>query len=206
MLYAAGNQVVLPQRLNAPRPLGKTIADVLSYVQGSEQGPKTAAQYAKGKEHKAIATLPETARTFSWTGASALNNAESLALEACGLQYNRPCLTVAADDTLRLGDPFAVERHTAQRLAYQGPYRPDMVPLFSSPPNEALEYAKMREPKAMAIRPAGPKIAIATGATLAEAEARALSQCSVADSPFPCFLYAANQATILPQRRTEAQQ
>jgi hypothetical protein len=206
LLYAAGNQVVLPQRLNAPRPVGKTIADVLSYVQGSEQGPKTAAQYAKGKEHKAIATLPETARTFSWTGASALNNAELLALEACGLQYNRPCLTVAADDTLRLGDPFAVERHTAQRLAYQGPYRPDMVPLFSSPPNEALEYAKMREPKAMAIRPAGPKIAIATGATLAEAEARALSQCSVADSPFPCFLYAANQATILPQRRTEAQQ
>jgi hypothetical protein len=205
-LYATGNQVVLPQRLSAPRPLGKTIADVFSYIQGSEQGPRTAAQYAKAKEHKAIATVPESARAFSWTGASVLNNAELLALEACGLQYNKACVAVAADDTLRLSDPFGVERHPAPRLAYEGPYRPDMVPLFPAPPNEALEYAKMSEPKAMAIRPSGPKIAIATGATLAEAEARALAQCSVADSPFPCFLYAANQATILPQRRTEAQQ
>jgi hypothetical protein len=205
-LYAAGNQVVLQQRLSAPRPLGKTIADVISYVQGSEQGAKTAAQYAKAKEHKAIATLPETARMFSWIGAPELNNAELLALEACGLLYNAACLTVAADDTLRLSDPFGVERRTTARLAYRGPYRPDMVPLFALPPKEAVEYAEMREPKAMAIRPMGPKIAIATGASLAEAEAQALAQCTVADSPFPCFLYAANQQTILPQRRTEPQQ
>jgi len=127
-------------------------------------------------------------------------------LEACGLLYNAACLTVAADDTLRLSDPFGVERRTTARLAYQGPYRPDMVPLFALPPKEAVECAEMREPKAMAIRPMGPKIAIATGASLAEAEAQALAQCTVADSPFPCFLYAANQQTILPQRRTEPQQ
>jgi len=51
-LYAVGNQVVLPQRLTAPRPLGKTLTEVLAYVQGSEQGPKTAAEYAKGKSTK----------------------------------------------------------------------------------------------------------------------------------------------------------
>jgi len=89
---------------------------------------------------------------FFWIGQSVLKNAELLALEACGLLYNAACLTVAADDALRVSDPFGVERRTAQRLASQGPYRPDMVPLFASPPNEALEYAKMREPKAMAIR------------------------------------------------------
>ena len=78
-----------------------------------------------------------------------------------------------------------------------------MVPMFVDAPKEALEYAKQREPKAMAIRPTGPKIAIATGSTLAEAEAKALSACTDPDSPFPCFLYAANGRTILPQRRTE---
>ena len=204
-LYAVGNQVILPQRITAPRPLGKTIAEVLAYVQGGEQGTKHATDYAKAKEHKALVVFSEIGRSFLWPGQSTTNSAELLALEACGLLYNAACATVAVDDTLRATDPSGVERRTAPRLAYQGPYRPEMVPLFAVPPSEALEYARMREPKAMAIRPLGPKIAVATGGTLAEAEARALAQCSMPDSPYPCFLYAANQATILAQRHTEAQ-
>jgi len=204
-LYAAGNQVVLPQRLTTPRPLGKTVAEVLSYVQGSEHGAKNAADYGKAKGHKALVLFPEVGRNFYVSGQSTTNNAELLALEICGLLYNAACVTVAADDALRAADPSTVDHNTAARLAYQGLYRPDMVPLFASPPSEALEYARMREPKAMAIWPLGPKVAVASGGTLAEAEARALAQCSVADSPYPCFLYAANQAIILPQRRTEAQ-
>ena len=204
-LYAVGNQVILPERITAPRPLGKTIAEVLAYVQGGEQGTKHATDYAKAKEHKALVVFSEIGRSFLWPGQSTTNSAELLALEACGLLYNAACAAVAVDDTLRATDPSGVERRTAPRLAYQGPYRPEMVPLFAAPPSEALEYARMREPKAMAIRPLGPKIAVATGGTLAEAEARALAQCSVPDSPYPCFLYAANQATILAQRHTEAQ-
>jgi Caspase domain len=204
-LYAAGNQVVLPQRLTAPRPLGKTISEVLSYMQGSEHGAKNAADYGKLKTHKALVMFSEIGRSFTWGGLSTTNDAELLSLEACGLIYNAPCVAIAADDALLVTDPPGVEHRTTPRLAYHGPYRPDMVPLFASPPNQALEYARMREPKAMAIRPFGPRIAVATGGTLAEAEAQALVQCSVADSPFPCFLYATNQATILPQRRTEAQ-
>jgi hypothetical protein len=56
----------------------------------------------------------------------------------------------------------------------------------------------------MAIRP-GHRINIATAATLAEAETKALASCNDDESPFPCFLYAANEKVVLPQRLTEAQ-
>ena len=132
-------------------------------------------------------------------------DAERLALEACDLQFNGACVLVAADETLRTNDPSSAPRSTMPRLTYQGAYRPDMVPLFASPPKEAVDYVAMGEPKAMAIRPSGPRIAIATGSSLAQAEAQALAKCADHDSPFPSFLYGANQQTILPQRRTEPQ-
>ena len=77
--------------------------------------------------------------------------------------------------------------------------------LFRSPPAIANDYVKMQAPKAMAIRPNGSRIAAETGATLAEAEAKALAKCADPNTPyFPCFLYAANDTVILPLRRTEA--
>jgi len=152
LLYAAGNRVVLPQRWTTARPLGKSLVEVLSYLEASDQGAKA-----------------------------------------------------NADDALRTNDPSAAARPAMARLTYQGPYRPDMVPLFVGPPHEAVDYVNLPEPKAMAIRPSGPKIAIASASTLAEAEAQALARCTDPDSPFPCFLYAANEQTILSQRRTEAQ-
>lgn len=205
LLYATGNRVVLPQRLTAPRPLGRSLAEVLSYLQGEEWGPKNAAEYDKARTHKALASLPESGRTFYWGSQSIPVNAEVLALEACELTFNAACVVVAADDKLRTNDPTGATHVTMPRLTYQGPYRLDMVPLFVDLPNEAREYLKLREPKAMAIRAWGLKIAVATGSSLAEAETRALARCTDPDLAFPCFLYAANEQTILPQRRTEPQ-
>jgi hypothetical protein len=202
-LYAAGNQVVLRQRWTTPRPLGSSLADVISYLLVNDQGTNISAGYGKLKTHRAMAALPDTGQRYIWSEANRIDLAEQLALEGCELRYNALCVGIAADDALRTKDPSAAERHTTQRLTYQGPYRADMVPMYEIPPNEAKEYAAMREPKAMAIRPTGPKIAIASGRTLAEAEAQALARCTDADSPFPCFLYAVNGQTILPQRRTE---
>jgi hypothetical protein len=48
-----------------------------------------------------------------------------------------------------------------------------------------------------------PKITAETGATLAEAQAKALAKCTNPDSAYPCFVYAINDNVILPQRRTE---
>jgi len=202
-LYAVGDQVILSQRRQQPRPLGNSLAEVLSYVLGKNSDSKTAADFDKAKSHKAMAILPESGRLFFWQGVNTPGNAERLALETCGLKFNAVCVDLATDDALLTKDPSAAPRRSMPRLTYDGPYRADMVPMFVDAPKEALDYAKQREPKAMAIRPTGPKVAIATGSTLAEAEAKALSDCTEPDSPFPCFLYAANGRTILPQRRTE---
>jgi len=91
------------------------------------------------------------------------------------------------------------------RVDYQGDYQPVMVPLFATPPGDAASYDALPEPKAMAIRPLGPRLKTASGHSLAEAEAKALAACNEAESPFPCFIYAANRKVILPQRRTEAE-
>ena len=203
LLYAAGNQIVLRQRRTAPRPTGRSLAEVISYLLAKDQGPNISTDYSKLKTHRAMVALPETGNRFTWQGTDRVDWAEHLAIEACNLMYNASCVAIAADDTLRTNDPAAAPRRTTQRVTYQGPYRVDMVPLYETPPKEAKEYATMREPKAMAIRPVGPKIVIAGGRTLPEAEAQALARCTDADSPFPCFLYAANGQTILPERRTE---
>jgi hypothetical protein len=224
-LYASANQVVLTSRLRqpviravaaptrqiaspAPAPLlqPETLAGVLSRLRSGEGAAETATSYNKLKAHKALVSLRTVARTFTWGGFSRANDAEFLAREACDLEYNTACVSVAVDDVLKTKDPAIFNNRPMERVAYAGPYRPDMVPLFLRPPHEAIEYAGLRAPKAMAIRPLGPRIAIATAASLPEAEAEALARCTVPDSPFPCFLYAVNDQTILPQRRTEPQQ
>jgi hypothetical protein len=179
---------------------------VLSQLRDNGGVAKTVLNYNSLKTHKALTSLSTVAHTYILYGVSTANDAEFLAREACDLQYNTACVSVAVDDGLKTKDPTRISNRPMDRVAYAGPYRSDMVPLFIRPPSEAIEYAKLRQPKAMAIRPQGLKIAIATAASLPEAEAQALARCNEAGSPFPCILYAANDQTILPQRHTEPQQ
>ena len=224
-LYASADQVVLPSRLRqpltpavvapnpqiatpapGPRPQGETLTDVLSRLGDNQGVTKAVADYNKMKTHKALVSLRTVAHTFSWGGISTTNDAELLAREACDLEHNAACVSVAVDDVLKTKDPASISNRPMERVAYAGPYRADMVPLFLRPPREAIDYGSLRAPKAMAIRPLGPRIAIASAASLPEAEAQALARCTEPGSPFPCFLYAVNDQTILPQRRTEPQQ
>jgi hypothetical protein len=203
-LYAVNSKVVLSQRLTEPRAPGKSLGDVLSYAQVNDEGAKQASKYEQEKTHKSLAILPESGRTFSFQGAPSAEMAQQLALEACEMLHNAPCVTVATDLKVMTGDPSGGPRRTMPRVTYQGPFRPDMVPLSSSVTKEAHDYATLSAPKAMAIRALGPKFKVATGRTLAEAEAKALAACND-DAPYPCILYAANDKVILPQRRTEAE-
>ncbi len=118
------------QRLTTPRPLGKSIADVISYLQGSEQGPSVSAEYAKLRTHGPWSRFRRLGSVFSEWGIDRNDWAEFLALEACDLMYNASCVSIATDDAPKTNDPSSVARRTTQRLAYQGPYRPDMVPLL----------------------------------------------------------------------------
>jgi hypothetical protein len=209
-LYAVGNQVVLqrggvPQRMIRARSLGNSFQDVLSYALVSKPD-KLNSDFGAAKSHKAIVLFPELRATWYSYNFRSGEEAERAALEICGLRFNTTCVTVEVDDRLVTKDPLSGPRRTMPRLAYQGPYRPDMVPTFETPPSIAHDYLKMRSPKAMAIRPSGPKLTAESGATLAEAEAKALAKCTDPDSPYPCFLYAENDNVVLPLRRTEPRQ
>jgi hypothetical protein len=204
-LYAAANHVLLPQRLRQARPVGNSLAAVLAYVYLPDPAGRADA-FNKDKQHKTLVVFPESPQSWVFEQYPSAQEAERLALEFCGLKYNTACVVVATDDRLVNKDPWSGPRNRMPRLTYQGSYRPDMVPLYATPPKAATDYAHMRGPKAMAIRTdgrPGPTLVAETGATAVEAQSKALAKCTDPDSPYPCFLYAVNDTVVLPQRRTE---
>jgi hypothetical protein len=201
-LYAARDRVILPLRLTAPRPPATTVADALLLIAGTD---RAAENYRGDRAHRALVLELDGARVFRYSGAPDARTAEQMALEFCQIRWNTPCVVVAVDDELKTPDPYVGQRRSAPRLAYTGPYRPEMVPLFASHPvKELAEYAAMGGARAMAIGAVPPRARVASGATNREAEAKALAACNdPPDSPIPCILYAVDDRVVLPSRRTE---
>jgi uncharacterized caspase-like protein len=127
-LYAAGDRVVLPQRLLKPRPRPQTISEAFAYL-----GVNRAKQYAEAKEHKAIALALPTLRTFFWSNRSTVALAEELALEGCQLENHTPCILLASDETLHAPDPWKAPLRDMPRVRYDGAYNPERVPPFPAP-------------------------------------------------------------------------
>lgn len=198
-LYAAGNRVVLPQRLTKPRPRPQTISEAFDYL----GVPRYSYAYFNEKGHKAIAFAPESGQTFRWSMQTSAAVAEQKALEACQLSYGTRCVRLASDDVFTAHDAWNAPRHDMSRLHYEGNYSPDNVPLFSGTVDLLRSYLSLPAPKAMAIRPKGARVRAATGASSTEAQLKALAACNDDSDPFPCFVYAVNDRVILPQRRTE---
>ena len=204
-LYAVSQATILGRTLTQPRPLGNSLADALSYLFADDGAGKRAAEaFQSAKANKAYVVLPDSGAHWSWTGAPTAEVAEQYSLETCQIVYHGACAAVAVNDQVIAKDPSADQRRDMPRVSYAGDYKPSMVPTFDGSQSELSAYQTMQQPKAMALRP-GRRIKIATGATLAEAETKALASCNDDESPFPCFLYAANEKVVLPQRRTEAQ-
>jgi hypothetical protein len=199
-LYSVGDQVVLPQRLVKPRPRPQTIPEAFAYLSVT----RDSYAYFSQKTHKAIALAIESGQTFRWNNDGSAAGAEQKVLEACQLAYRTQCVLLASDDELQAPDPWKAPRRDMARVGYVGEYKPENVPLFSvTDKAELRSYVSMREPKAMVLRPAGARIAIATGATSEEAQSKALAACNVDLAPMPCLVYAVNDRVILNQRRTE---
>ena len=210
-LYAVGDQVVLPQRsiepltaaaatpMDGADTLARRIGDALALL-GSKDN--VAAAYARAAAHKAIAVQAETGRTYRWSGLPSRQFAEDRALELCQLRFGTPCVLLASDGDLLAPDPRRAPRRDMPRLHYDGAYVPEQVPFHLESAPELAAYAAMPDPKAMAIH-SSPRVRIAGGASVAEAEAKALAACNDADPAYPCFIYARNGRVVLPQRRTE---
>lgn len=206
-LYAVADKVVLPQRSVQPMTtatdtdaLTRRVNEALTTI-GSKDNVSTL--YARGASHKAIAVQAETGRTYRWSNLPSREFAEERVLELCQLRYGTPCVLLAADAEVLTPNLRKAPKRDMPRLHYDGPYRPDQVPFHIEGAPELADYVGLAEPKAMAIH-SSPRVRIASGATLAEAEAKALAACNDADPAYPCFLYARNMQVVLPQRRTEA--
>lgn len=124
-------------------------------------------------------------------------------MEGCQLTYRTHCVLLASDDEPRAPDVWKAERRDMPRLNYKGKYAAGNVPLFSGTEDRLRTYAALPAPKAMAIRPAGGRVNVASGASLTEAQAKALAACNEDLDSHPCFVYAVNDRVILDQRRTE---
>jgi hypothetical protein len=198
-LYAAGDRVMLAQRLEKARPQPKTISETFAYL----AVPRYSYNYGEHKSHKAIAFAPENGQTFSWQAQSSVTVAEDRALEGCQLTHRTPCVILASDETLQAPDPWKAARRDMPRLHLDGTYKPENVPLFSGSGGELRSYAALPAPKAMVIRPKGARVRTATGSTPEEAQAKALAACNDDLDALPCFVYAVNDRVVLGQRRTE---
>jgi len=200
-LYAVGDHVVLPQRLEKPRPRPQTISEAFDYL----GVPRHSYGYGSQNAHKAIAFAPESGQTFRWGSQSSAAIAEQKALEGCQLSYRTACVILASGDELRAPDPWKAARRDMPRLHHEGKYRPESVPLFSGTENELQSYVSLRAPKAMVIRPSRGRVRTAAGTTAEEAQSKALAACNDDADPLPCFVYAVNDTVIIGQRRTEPQ-
>jgi hypothetical protein len=198
-LYAAGDRVVLPQRLTAPRPRPQTVSEAFAYLGMSP----FVALYAGGKGYKAVAVAPERGDPYLWFRAVSAAAAEERALEGCQLQYRTHCVLLASDDELRAPDLWKADRRNMPRLDYNGVYAPEQVPLFSGTEEALTSYASLAAPKAMVIRPKGTRVRTATGASPAEAQSKALAACNDDLDFMPCFVYAVDERVVIDQRRTE---
>lgn len=213
MLYAAGNQVVLPERRIDPvnsDAAYRRIAEALARVAPAIASDRIA-DYSRQNEPKAIAVHIESARTF-WAGGKFTENratAETEALEGCQQSYASPCVLLAVGTELKSVDPASAPKRDMPRLHVTGSFVPDSVPFVTPRTAPELQtYLSLPGAKAIAIRAARTRLDIASGAkNTAEAERKALSACNRADPDFvfPCFVYASGDKVVLPARRTEAE-
>ena len=213
LLYAVGNQVVLPERHTDPTDAEAAYQRIIAALSRSTPGlaaTQRVMDYAHQSEPKALATHIELGKTFWSSGLYDENRpvAETLALEGCQQTYGSPCVLLAVGTELRATDPVSAPSRDMPRLHYTGSFQPEEVP-FVTIGNAAdlVAYPSLPGSKAIAIRAWHTRFSIASGApSIADAERKALAACNEVDPnpSYPCFVYASGDRVVLPERRTEA--
>ena len=197
-LYAIGNHVVLPLRITGPRAPAKTIAEAIRLI-----GPVKAEEaYRTARPRKALVIEPESGVWSYWDGAPTVEVAERMALGQCQVNLAKPCILIATDDALIATDPPATPPRDMELVHAEGRYDLNKLPFLARVSlDTANQYSQLPMPKAMAIKAFPPRHVSATGATATEAQRKALQDCNQI-SGSTCFLYAVDDAIVLPKRLT----
>ncbi len=237
LLYAAADTVVLPLRLLKPYSV-ETASVVLAppppspaavvappvvapavdfetalrqrlaqvYPAATDLGDRIQ-RYKNGTIHKTFAMAPPNQAWYIWGNASE-QASEEMGLEGCQMRFNRPCATVAVNETLKpLLTDGTLPTHAMPRVAYDGLYEPDQIPSISWVVRSRRDVQNYRQTtgfKAAAIHPE-TRIFIATAASSQfKAEEAALRECNAEqfnrNRPADCLLYAAADTVVLPLR------
>ena len=199
-LYAINNHVVLGLRITGPRSPAKTISEAVRLV-----GPARADEaYRTAKPFKALAVQPETGDWSYWDDAPNAEIAESMTLGHCQVIANKPCVLIARGDALVTDNPVEAPRRDLDEVRMRGTFNINKMPFRPRVSSDVVRgYDQLSQPKAMAVKLSPPRYISATGATLHDAQQKALSDCnSIAGSR--CMLYAVNDTIVLPDRKTQA--
>lgn len=211
-------QVASPADATAPRtapsaaepqaldPFGQSLSRRLTEMApGLARADEWAAAYVKESGHKAMAVSLNPPATWRIGGAASAVDARAAVLQTCAVFRRRPCQLAVIDETLTVG---AADGPGVMPLevSYEGPFDPRLIPGYerTRTRNDVADYRKQRGPKAAAYHPWG-RLFIAAGLTQHEAETVALERCNGDQGrrgrDGPCYLYAAGDAVVLPQRR-----
>jgi class 3 adenylate cyclase len=166
--------------------------------------------YEGARTHKALVGVPGTDRHWLVVGRRSGELAQERALEGCQVWSGQPCALIALDDLVTAepaGGKWPV--HDMPRVHYAGTFEPERVP--SALPAmrgraDVLGYRDAPAPKAAAFHPSGRIFIVTKAESQHTAEERALGECNAEPvrngSSGPCFLYAAGDQVILPERRS----
>ena len=199
-LYAIGNHVVLGLRISGPRSPAKTISEAVELV-----GPARADEaYRTRKPFKALAVQPETGDWSYWDDSPTAEIAESMVLGHCQVIANKPCVLIARGDVLVTDNPVEAPRRDLDEVRMRGLYNINKMPFRPRVSSDIVRsYDLLSQPKAMAVKLVPPRYVSATGATVHDAQQKALSDCN-SISGGRCILYAVNDTIVLPDRKTQA--
>ena len=168
-------------------------------------------EYLAAEKSKALAISIETGET-DWTaswpdGARAME----VALEGCQVRTGKPCTPFAVDTEIQPRDSSGEwPRRDMPRVRYDGFFSPAQIPRLRDAERSGAAVAGYRaaaEPKAMAFHPRGLVFAVTGAASDADAQEQALAACNGdpgrKGQGGPCYLYAADNRVVLPQRLTK---
>ena len=199
-----------PPTLAASKPttLAATLTAMLTLAPGARDD--LAKVYEGSRTHKALVGVPGTNRHWRFAARPSAEIAQEGALEGCQVWTNQPCALIALDDRVT-AEPTDGKWPTQDmpRVHYAGTFDPERIP--SALPGlreraDVVGYRNAPGPKAAAFHPWGRIFAVTNAESQRAAEERALADCNADPTRNgqngPCFLYAAGDQVILPERRS----
>jgi hypothetical protein len=173
------------------------------------EGKARTKDYETEGAHKAIAVATKAHRTYRVFGAQTDETAIVATLEGCQIFHGEPCTLVAVGDKIEAAPSGPPPIRDMPRTRYAGRFEPDQIPSGDSrvlSRADITSYASIIGPKAAAFHPwgVGRLFVVTSARSQFEAEEQALAQCN--KDPIrkgedgSCFLYAAGDRVVLPQR------